>query len=475
MPLFSVFLLVLISYIVFIIVLALKHHREGSMMMFIGFSIFLIAIINDILHDNSIINTKYSAHYGLMAFIFSYALILAVRFFNSYQLIEGYSSELKKEIIERRKFEEQFKELLSTIEDVVWSAKTDGSEYYYMSPNVEKVYGIPLSEFKQNPMLWLNSIHPDDRDQIEQISSKLLEKEKIFQEYRIIRNTGEIRWIEDRKYVIHDDHQHVVRIGGIARDITERKKLEEQLQEKQAQLMQSSKMASLGEIATGLAHEINQPLTYISGFIQSLDRDIKMNRFSIDKVKDKIKNSYHQVNRIVEIIQHLRTFGRNDSQSVQHINIATMLHNTLLLMKERIRLNNINLIMNTESQLPTILGNANRLEQVFINLFQNSIEAMSKENSSAEIRVDISASQDDKAVITSFADNGTGIEPSHLEKIFEPFFTTKEVGKGTGLGLSIVYGIIKEHQGTITCHSEKNRGTTFTITLPIMENTDVKA
>ncbi|MBF0398935.1 MAG: PAS domain-containing protein, partial [Desulfobacterales bacterium] len=268
MLIFSVLALLLISYIVFIIVLALKHNREGSIMTFIGFSIFFLTIINDILHDNNIINTKFCAHYGLIALIFSYALILAFRFFNSYKIIERYSFELKKEIIERRKIEEQFKELLSTIEDVVWSSKTDGSEYYYMSPNIEKVYGISLSEFKNNPMLWLNAIHPDDRDEIEKISSKIFEEEKIFKEYRIIRNNGEIRWLEDRKYVIYDEHKKAVRIGGIARDITERKKLEEELKEKQAQLMQSSKMASLGEIATGLAHEINQPLTYISGLIQ---------------------------------------------------------------------------------------------------------------------------------------------------------------------------------------------------------------
>ncbi|ODS30449.1 MAG: two component histidine kinase, partial [Candidatus Scalindua rubra] len=120
-----------------------------------------------------------------------------------------------------------------------------------------------------------------------------------------------------------------------------------------------------------------------------------------------------------------------------------------------------------ETDLPMVSVRSNHFEQVFINLFQNAVDAFKDKTEHAEIRVDIFLSKDKESVILKVADNGMGMEQKYVDKIFEPFFTTKEVGKGTGLGLSIVYGIIREHNGTITCESEINKGATFTITLPV--------
>ncbi|MBF0398936.1 MAG: PAS domain S-box protein, partial [Desulfobacterales bacterium] len=373
-------------------------------------------------------------------------------------------TELKNAENALKQSEKKYRQLVENLNEGIWMIDKDAYTVFANSRiaeilgyTIEEMQGKHLFSFMDEKGIELAQINIERRRQ------GIAEQH----DFEFLRKDGtKIYTTLETSPVTDDDGNYIGALAAVM-DLTERKKMEKELQEKHAQLMQTSKMASLGEISTGLAHEINQPLTYISGFIQSIDRDIKMDCLDIEKVKDKIKSSYYQVNRIVEIIQHLRTFGRSDSLSVENINIETVLNNTLLLMKERIRLSNINLVINIEDKLPNIIGNANRLEQVFINLFQNSIEAISKDNSSAEIRVDIYESQDDRAIIISFADNGIGIEKSHLEKIFEPFFTTKEVGKGTGLGLSIVYGIIKEHHGTIACHSEKNRGTTFIIKLPI--------
>ncbi|MBF0515948.1 MAG: PAS domain S-box protein [Nitrospirae bacterium] len=252
-----------------------------------------------------------------------------------------------------------------------------------------------------------------------------------------------------------------------AHDMREMKKFEEETRRIQVKMLTSSKMATLGEIATGIAHEINQPLTYISSFIQGLLYDVKNGRLNIDDAVNDARTSYKQVARIVDIIQHLRTFGRRDDIEMRLINIETVIDNTMLLMGERIRLSNITLIRNIDKGIPNFLGNANQLEQVFINLLQNAIDAFPSGKADAVIRINARHSVRKKTIILKFYDNGCGINKDIIDKIFEPFYTTKEVGKGTGLGLSIVYGIISEHNGTILCESPSGKGTVFTISIPV--------
>ncbi len=253
----------------------------------------------------------------------------------------------------------------------------------------------------------------------------------------------------------------------LKQEIDERKRNEKEREAIQIKMMAASKLASLGEIATGIAHEINQPLTYISSFIQRFRHKLENNDIDGDELKQELKVSSAQISRIDNIIAHLRTFGRNDSALTQLVRIEKILDNTLLLMRERIRLNNIELSLDIEPDLPEIKGSPTGLEQVFINLFQNSMDAFPEKHKGAEIRIGVHLSEDRKLIIIKYSDNGIGIEKKMADKIFEPFFTTKEVGKGTGLGLSIVYGIIKDHNGWIECESEINKGTLFTIKLPL--------
>jgi len=250
-------------------------------------------------------------------------------------------------------------------------------------------------------------------------------------------------------------------------EIIDREKLEREKEAMHMTIIQSSKLASLGEVATGIAHEINQPLTYISTFIQNFKRSFKSYIEDETKLKEKIEVSNIQINRINKIILHLRTFGRSDDIDFRLIKIEDVLNNTLLLMRERIRLGNIDLKINIAPALPEVAGNPNRLEEVFINLFQNSVYALSERSSDMQLFVDISVDKNKEAVIIKIIDNGIGISKDNLNKIFDPFFTTKEIGKGTGVGLSIVYGIILEHKGSIICKSELNKGTSFIIKLPV--------
>jgi PAS domain S-box-containing protein len=273
----------------------------------------------------------------------------------------------------------------------------------------------------------------------------------------------------------------------VAHDMREIQKLEGESQRIQLKMLAASKMATLGEISTGIAHEINQPLTFISSFIQGILIDSKDGELPLEEILKDARTAYRQVQRIVSIIQHLRTFGRRDDIDMRPVRLDEILNNTLLLLGERIRLSSIDLVSEVEKGPCSVMGNANQLEQVFINLLQNSIDALCEKSDimadaapaasppnrkKGLIKIDIGRSEGGRFVHVSFSDNASGIPREHLDKIFEPFFTTKEVGKGTGLGLSIAYGIIREHNGAIACESSSGEGSTFTIKIPAYNDRD---
>ncbi len=305
---------------------------------------------------------------------------------------------------------------------------------------------------------------------ISQVIPEVLQKETIKDLFMTMKtkNAEEIPVLVNLSTMGNNEEDIIL----IAHDMREIKKFEEETKKIQVKMLAASKMATLGEIATGIAHEINQPLTYISSFIQGLQADAKKDKIAKEELMEGLQVSLRQVGRIVDIIQHLRTFGRRNELILEPLLIEQVLDNTLLLLGERIRLMNIEFKKNVVTDLPHILGNANQLEQVFINLFQNAMDALTEGSEKRKISVRISLSGNMKFIIIKLSDNGAGIDKENLEKIFDPFFTTKEVGKGTGLGLSIVYGILQEHNGTITCDSVKNKKTTFTIMIPVINNSE---
>ncbi|MCH7713045.1 MAG: PAS domain S-box protein [Chloroflexi bacterium] len=269
---------------------------------------------------------------------------------------------------------------------------------------------------------------------------------------------------------MRDGTGNIEGIVCVAQDITERKRRQEDQRAIELRALAQSKLATLGEVATGLAHEINQPLTYISTIGQVILEDLRVNQFDPVRAESQLTESYRQVGRINRIIQHLRIFGRADDGEMAPVDLETTLDNTLLLLGQRIRLASINLVIEVAPNTPNAIGSANQLEQVFINLLQNSVDALEASPAGGNIKVKLGEYPSEDlgrpSVRIEFCDDGSGISEENLGKIFDPFFTTKPVGQGTGLGLSIVYGIIRDHGGTITCESGSTTGTRFIITLP---------
>jgi len=248
--------------------------------------------------------------------------------------------------------------------------------------------------------------------------------------------------------------------------ITERQRAEEQRKALELIAQSRSKLATIGEMAAGMAHEINQPLTYINMMIETTREDLESETLDGPRVLQRLDQSHRQVEKISRILDHLSAFGRNDDEIMTSVDVELILDDAMVLLGEKLRLRNIQLDRVIEPVLPEVFGNANKLEQVFINLFQNSIDAFTDNPDGGTITVSIASLPDRSLVQISVSDTGMGIAPEHLNKIFDPFFTTKETGQGTGLGLSIVSGIIEAHGGTITCESRVREGTTISFTLP---------
>ena len=278
-------------------------------------------------------------------------------------------------------------------------------------------------------------------------------------------------------HILQDSHQSNIRLGNsrkamihIMSDLKETteevKRRELELREKQEQLVQAGKLATLGELTTGVAHELNNPLNNIGLFVGNVIDLIELGIVDTEpeRVLQELHNAMQQVRKATEIISHLRTFGRVASVSREPVSIIQVIQRSLSLMREQLRLRQIEVELYYSIEDIIVLGNEIQLEQVFINLLTNARDAMV--NSTHKVLTIERKTQIDSVDI-SVCDTGPGIAPDLEQRIFDPFFTTKEVGTGTGLGLSITYGIIKEHQGMITVQSRPNEGACFLIQFPL--------
>lgn len=250
---------------------------------------------------------------------------------------------------------------------------------------------------------------------------------------------------------MRDDSDEVVGIVAVGRDLTERRRLE-------AQLIQSAKMASLGVMAGGIAHEVRNPLGIIGVSAQLLQErfnDPGLPAECLERIDKAVK-------RASLIIENLLKFARASSEQMEKIDVQAVLDETLSLLANQISLQKVALKKNFQPGLPKVYGNPNLLQQVFANLALNARNAMPE---GGTLVVTTRSSRADQVEL-QFSDTGCGIPSENLPKVFDPFFTTRPVGQGTGLGLSICYSIVQQHQGTIEVQSQSGEGTTVTVRLP---------
>jgi two-component system, NtrC family, sensor kinase len=243
----------------------------------------------------------------------------------------------------------------------------------------------------------------------------------------------------------------------VAKDISNEKLL-------QQQLIQSEKLSAIGELISGIAHELNNPLTGVMGYSQLL----QLRKDLDERAKENLLKINNLALRCQKIVQNLLSFARKQKPERTLSDINEILEKTVELRSYELQVNNIEISRELDCKLPKTIADAHQLQQVFLNLLTNAEQAMLEAQSKGRLIIRTRSDASNARIIVEIIDDGPGIPESHLTRIFDPFFTTKEVGKGTGLGLSLSYGIIKEHGGNIYARSQLGEGSTFVIELPII-------
>ena len=312
---------------------------------------------------------------------------------------------------------------------------------------------------QRKAMIHILADYEQDRDRLARQTERLDNSRRAIMHILQDSHKSNLRLENSRKAMIH--------IMSDLKDTTEEvQRREHELREKQEQLVQAGKLATLGELTTGVAHELNNPLNNIGLFIGNVIDLIELGEADPQRMLHELHSAMQQVHKATEIISHLRTFGRAATVSREPVVINQVIQRAISLVHKQLHLRQIEVQLRFPSEDVIVIGNAIQMEQVFINLLTNARDALADVTQKL---ITITCTVKTDVVNIHFCDTGPGIPAGLEQRIFDPFFTTKEVGAGTGLGLSITYGIIKEHQGSIAVESCPGEGALFIIQLPLKQ------
>jgi len=278
----------------------------------------------------------------------------------------------------------------------------------------------------------------------------------------MIRKNQEIIDVDLSLTVLKGPDGKVTGSIGIIADITERNRAQEEKQKMEEQLRVAGRLAAVGELAAGVAHELNNPLAAVQAFAQLLvDRD------DLDEtIKSDVETIYEEIQRATRITNNLLSFAGRHKPEKRLISINDVLERSLELHSYLMRINNIEVVKKLDPGLPKTMADFHQIQQVFVNIINNAEQAMTEANGKGKLLV--KAETLGETIRTTFTDDGPGIPKENLNRVFDPFFTTKGGGKGTGLGLSISFSLVKEHAGHLYIESKLGEGATFIVEIPIV-------
>lgn len=352
---------------------------------------------------------------------------------------------------EVRRMERHQASVFESASDIILSTDMKGRILSWNTA-AEKISGYGFEEVKKR--FFHEYLAENCRKEMKKVFSGMITgKKSKMAEWELITKDGEsipVSWVCSPMKDVQPKATGFVAVG---RDLTERRKLE-------IQLLQSQKFAALGVMAGGIAHEIRNPLAICSSGAQFLMDDSITREFR----KECAEKIHTGIQRASIIIENLLRFARPSGKSeMEQINLLPIIQEALTLIANQAKIQKIGVLFEIPEKTIMIRGNASLLQQVFINLFLNSIQAMEEGGT-----LTIAAENKDREILIRITDTGEGISSDDMDKIFDPFYTTSPVGKGTGLGLSICYSVVKQHSGTIEVDSVKGQGSTFTVRLPAL-------
>jgi two-component system cell cycle sensor histidine kinase/response regulator CckA len=373
-----------------------------------------------------------------------------------------------------RESEERFRQLAENItESVFWMSDPTKFQILYVSPAYDRIWGRSSKSLYTNFREWMEAIVPEDR---ERIQTKFFEQSLLGiydEEYRIIRPDSSIRWIRDRGFPIKDITGIPYRAVGIAEDITNRKLTE-------AALRRTERLESLGILASGIAHDLNNVLTPIIGIAQLLPLQIANLDEQTQRLLQILNESAH---RGVDLVKQILSFGSGIESKPTNTQVSHLLWEIQKVIQQ-VFPKNIELFTDLPQDLKLIVADATLLHQVFMNLCVNARDAMPNGGRLSIVAENVAIDENyarmhleaqvGSYVVVEIADTGMGMPPDILDRIFDPFFTTKEIGKGTGLGLATAIGIVKSHHGFINVYSEVGKGSKFKVYLPTTDASETE-
>jgi PAS domain S-box-containing protein len=384
------------------------------------------------------------------------------------------NARLQEEVQEHRRTEgarlsseQRFNYLTDNLNQGVWFAQVQPPQVLYVNPAFERIWGLSAARCYDNPKLWRDCIHPDDRRLItEAYDAELADSNGhgLQRIYRIVRPDGQIRWIHDRMVIHRSSTGDIDRLSGITEDITEARELEDQLR-------QAQKMDAVGRLAGGVAHDFNNVMTVILGY-----SDVLLQELSLDSSARGFVQEIRQAGeRCAALTGQLLAFSRKQMLHPVSLDLHRVIRNLMALLKSLIG-EHITVILRLDPTPRWVKTDAVQLEQILLNLAVNARDAM-PHGGTLTLETDqvlphqVWGPEHRQRSARTYVrlrvhDTGSGIDPITQAKIFEPFFTTKPQGRGTGLGLSTVYGIVHQSGGTIMVDSTVGQGTSMTVFLP---------
>jgi PAS domain S-box-containing protein len=356
--------------------------------------------------------------------------------------------------IERRLHQQQefATRLVDSFPDLILVVDS-ASNYTFVSPRVRDVLGFAPDEIRDISLG--GRTHPEDRLSLQNTYAAVLSGKEVFAslEVRVRHKDGEWRRLRCHFSPLSNESGHIEGVVMSCRDVTELKRLEEQL-------IQAEKLAAMGQMLAGVAHELNNPLTAILGVTELLRERPGFDEPS----RRQLELTHRQARRAARIVQNLLEFARPASPQKKPLDVNSIVERTLQLHEHSLRRNNVVVDFTPQPELPGVIGDGNQLIQIFLNLISNAEQAIREVRETG--RIQIRLSQYAGKILVTVQDDGVGIRPEALPRIFDPFYTTKRPGGGTGLGLSICLSIVKEHGGTIEAEALPAGGSAFTVYLP---------
>jgi two-component system, cell cycle sensor histidine kinase and response regulator CckA len=364
---------------------------------------------------------------------------------------------IARDVTERKRIEAQLAEAQRIAQIGSWEWVADRDELTWSDEHC-RIFGIETGAAPKTEAGFLAAVAPEDRERVTDIVRRGMEDHLPYRfDYRIVRPDGEVRILHSRGQVFADQTGRVVRVAGTAQDITERRHLE-------ARLLVADRIGSLGLLAGGIAHEINNPLTFMSGSIDLLSQELERKGGDTpESTADLLQNLRHGCERITRIVRDLRLYARGDEDKVGPVDLKRVMNQAAELTRNEVR-HRANMVIDLAG-VPLIAGNEFRLGQVFVNLIVNAAQAI-RDGAVAENEIRIKGgTSTDGRVFVEVRDTGAGIPASVRHRIFDPFFTTKPIGAGTGLGLAICHTLVSSMGGEIQVESEVGKGSTFRVLL----------